>query len=69
MESADTGINVKEESADLAIQGPMTCSQTKQLKKANILMLQMFDQDFTFEPTRKTKLKFNHQNFLLKKDF
>ena len=32
------------------IEGPMTCSKTKQLMKANILMSEMFDQDFTFVP-------------------
>ena len=32
------------------IEGPMTHSRTKQLMKANILMSEMFDQDFTFVP-------------------
>lgn len=56
VELVDTSEVVKEISAELAIkeqpniQGLMTCSRTRQLMKANILMSQMFDQDFTFVP-------------------
>ena len=32
------------------MEGPMTHSRTKQLMKANILISEMFDQDFTFVP-------------------
>ena len=52
--SADT--NKVEKHADVAtdkqpeMKGPMTHSRTKQLMKANILMSEMFDQDFTFVP-------------------
>ena len=31
--------------------GPMTHSQMKQLMKANMLMSELFDQDFTFVPS------------------
>ena len=58
VDESEKSTNTKEveEIVDLAIdsqpkvEGPMTCSRTKQLMKANIMMSEMFDQDFTFVP-------------------
>ena len=65
-ESVETVINNKDEENGFTVlatdeqpimQGPMTHSQTKWLMKANILMSQMFDQNFTFVPSCSDQTK------------